>query len=54
MEAACVDRGNWDRHAGIGGPFEEWGWMARNLTDLAGTLAAFRTDLGEALSLIHI
>lgn len=50
VEAACVDRGNWDMHAGIGGPFEEWGWMARNLTDLAGTLAAFRTDLGEAWS----
>lgn len=50
VEAACVDRGNWDMHANIGGPFEEWGWMARNLTDLAGTLAAFRADLGDAWS----
>lgn len=50
VEAACVDRGNWDMHANEGGPFEEWGWLARNLTDLAGSLAAFRTDLGDSWS----
>ncbi len=48
VEVVCLDLGDWDMHARQGGPFEEWGWMARKLTELAEGLAAFRTDLGEA------
>lgn len=48
VEVVCLDLGDWDMHARHGGPFEEWGAMARKLTELSEGLAAFRTDLGEA------
>lgn len=43
--AATVDVGGWDLHAGVGTP--EQGAMRNLLVDLAGSLHAFITDLGE-------
>ncbi len=47
LEAACIDLGGWDTHVAQGGGE---GLMARLLADLAGGLAAMRTDLGDTLA----
>ena len=39
-----VDQGDWDMHTDIG--TVEWGRLRQNAGDLAGSLAAFLTDLG--------
>lgn len=44
LQAATVDYGDWDMHAGMGSP--DKGWMASHLGELASALAAFATDLG--------
>ncbi len=46
LQAACVDYGDWDMHAGLGR--SDSGWMRDKLTELASALAAFATDLGRA------
>ena len=45
LQVACVDYGDWDMHAGMGDV--DGGWMADHLSELAGALAAFHTDLGS-------
>jgi uncharacterized protein (DUF1501 family) len=45
LTVATVDYGDWDMHAGLGGPDE--GWMHDKLAELAAAFAAFATDLGE-------
>ncbi|RYP88730.1 DUF1501 domain-containing protein [Nocardioides guangzhouensis] len=47
-----VDYGNWDMHNGLGQP--DSGWMADQVTHLAGALAAFFTDLGAAASRVTV
>lgn len=47
LQAACVDAGNWDMHTDLGNV--DTGWMAKQLADVAGSLAAFAADLGTAL-----
>ena len=47
-----VDYGNWDMHNGLGQP--DSGWMADQVTHLAGSLAAFFTDLGAAASRVTV
>lgn len=44
VSAVTVDSGNWDMHVGLGQPTS--GWMFRNATDLASSIAAFFADLG--------
>ena len=44
VSAVTVDSGNWDMHVGLGRP--DSGWMRRNATDLAASIAAFFDDLG--------
>ncbi|MBZ5738507.1 DUF1501 domain-containing protein [Nocardioides mangrovi] len=44
VSAVTVDSGNWDMHVGLGKP--DAGWMLRNATDLASSIAAFFDDLG--------
>ena len=46
LEVACLDKGGWDTHVAQGG---STGWMAANLTDLAQSLAAFATDMGDGM-----
>ena len=46
LEVACVDIGGWDTHANQGGAE---GTLARLLQELAEGIAAFNTDLGEAM-----
>ena len=48
LQALTIDVGNWDMHAGLGAAGT--GWMAANLSDLAGSLAAFVKDLGSTLT----
>jgi uncharacterized protein (DUF1501 family) len=48
LRVAAVDCGNWDMHVGMGTPTD--GWMYSNLTGLGQALAAFATDLGDAMS----
>jgi uncharacterized protein (DUF1501 family) len=48
LRVAAVDCGNWDMHVGLGSPTN--GWMFGNLTGLGQALAAFATDLGDAMS----
>jgi len=43
LEVACLDRGGWDTHVAQGGAT---GWLALQLADVAGGLAAFARDLG--------
>jgi uncharacterized protein (DUF1501 family) len=43
LEVACLDRGGWDTHVAQGGAT---GWLAAQLADVAGSLAAFTGDLG--------
>ncbi|MEP9363480.1 DUF1501 domain-containing protein [Nocardioides sp. CN2-186] len=45
VSAVTVDSGNWDMHVGLGKP--DSGWMLRNATDLASSIAAFFNDLGS-------
>ena len=47
LQVVCVDEGDWDMHAGMGGP--ESGWLHDHLTELAQALAAFATDLGPLM-----
>jgi uncharacterized protein (DUF1501 family) len=47
LQVACVDEGDWDMHAGMGGA--DSGWMHDHLAELAQSLAAFATDLGPAM-----
>ncbi len=44
MQLACVEQGDWDMHQDMGTP--DSGRLTENLTELAGGLAAFATDLG--------
>jgi len=46
LEVACLDKGGWDTHVAQGSIS---GWMAGNLADLAQSLAAFATDMGDAM-----
>lgn len=46
LEVACLDKGGWDTHVAQG---STTGWMAANLTDLARSLAAFATDMGDGM-----
>lgn len=46
LEVACLDVGGWDTHFGQGG-IE--GWMPTLLTDLGAGLAAFYSDMHDAL-----
>ncbi|MCL6475521.1 MAG: DUF1501 domain-containing protein [Firmicutes bacterium] len=46
LEVACLDKGGWDTHVAQG---STTGWMAGNLADLAQSLAAFATDMGDAM-----
>ena len=52
LEVASVDYGDWDMHAGMGDVSS--GWMVDHLTELAGSLAAFVTDMGSAMSGITV
>jgi uncharacterized protein (DUF1501 family) len=45
LRVACVDYGDWDLHAAMG--TVDAGNMTDRLTELAGALAAFATDLGD-------
>ncbi|MFC7550623.1 DUF1501 domain-containing protein [Plantactinospora sp. GCM10030261] len=47
LRVAAIDIGGWDMHTNIGGP--DGGDMRNRLTELAGALGAFATDLGPAL-----
>ncbi|WP_244930175.1 DUF1501 domain-containing protein [Nocardioides sp. W7] len=44
VRAVTVDSGDWDMHVDVGTASS--GWMVRNATDLASSLAAFFKDLG--------
>jgi uncharacterized protein (DUF1501 family) len=44
IEVAALDRGNWDTHVAQGSTD---GWFAGNVADVAQSLAAFATDLGD-------
>ncbi len=48
ISVITIDQGDWDMHVGLG--TVDRGWMARNLMDLAASLAAFAADLGPLLS----
>jgi uncharacterized protein (DUF1501 family) len=48
LQVACVDEGDWDMHAGMGGA--DQGWLFDHLGDLATALAAFATDLGPLMN----
>lgn len=52
VRVATVDMGDWDMHANMGKP--ESGWLHENVTDLAGSLAAFATDLGTDLDRVNL
>lgn len=52
LQAACVDLGDWDMHAGLGAGGT--GWMAEQTAELAGCLAAFAADLGPDLSRVTV
>jgi uncharacterized protein (DUF1501 family) len=47
VQVACVDFGDWDMHAGMGGPGS--GALHDHLDELARSLAAFAADLGPLL-----
>ncbi len=51
LEVACLDLGGWDTHEGEGGAD---GSMASLLSELAGSLMAFYTDLGTRTARITI
>ncbi len=48
LQVAAVDYGDWDMHAGMGGP--DSGWMHDHLTELSQALSAFATDLGPNIA----
>jgi uncharacterized protein (DUF1501 family) len=48
LQVAAVDYGDWDMHAGMGGP--DSGWMVDHLTELSNALSAFAGDLGPHLA----
>lgn len=48
LQAACVDYGDWDMHAGMGTVDE--GWMHDHLLELGTALAAFAQDLGPSFT----
>ena len=48
LRVLTIDLGDWDMHADLGRV--DNGWMRDKLTDLGGSLAAFGTDLGSAMS----
>lgn len=52
LRFATVDYGNWDMHQNMGGP--EGGWMFNQLSELAGAMAAFATELGPLLGQVTV
>lgn len=48
LEAACVDSGTWDMHVDLAAAGGGAAAFAQLATDLATSLAAFRTDMGAA------
>ncbi len=52
LEAACIDLGSWDMHAGLGTP--DRGAMANMLTVFAEGLAAFYRDLGGLMGAVTV
>jgi uncharacterized protein (DUF1501 family) len=52
LRVATVDMGEWDMHANMGTP--QSGWLHDNAADLAGSLAAFATDLGPDLNRVCV
>ena len=48
MQVAAVDYGDWDMHAGMGGPDD--GWMHDHLTELSQAMSAFANDLGPSIA----
>jgi hypothetical protein len=52
VQTITLDVGNWDMHSGLG--ITGNGWMATQLADLAGSLAAFATDLGPLLDRVTV
>jgi uncharacterized protein (DUF1501 family) len=52
LRVATVDFGNWDMHSGLGK--SDAGWMHDQLTQLAGSLAAFATELGTDLNRVTV
>lgn len=49
-----VDYGDWDMHSGLAEGDPTKGWMADQVRHLAGSLAAFFTDLGAAASRVTV
>jgi uncharacterized protein (DUF1501 family) len=52
LRVATVEVDGWDMHANLGGPHQ--GWMVDKLSELAGCLAAFATELGPALDRVTV
>jgi len=52
LRVATVDFGNWDMHQNIGGA--DGGWMFNQLTELAGSMAAFAKELGPDLGRVTV
>ncbi|GAB3242568.1 DUF1501 domain-containing protein [Kineosporia babensis] len=52
LQVACVDEGDWDMHADMGAA--DNGWMHDHLNDLALSLAAFATDLGNRFQKVTV
>jgi uncharacterized protein (DUF1501 family) len=52
LQVAAVDYGDWDMHAGMGGP--DHGWMHDHLAELSHTLSAFAADLGPDLANVTV
>ncbi|MDN4161935.1 DUF1501 domain-containing protein [Nocardioides abyssi] len=52
VEVVTVDQGDWDMHSDLG--TLQWGRMRRNVEDLAGSVAAFFTDLGALASKVTL
>jgi uncharacterized protein (DUF1501 family) len=46
LQVAAIDYGDWDMHEGMGDV--DSGWLHDQLGELAGSLAAFATDLGPS------
>ncbi|MFN8563175.1 MAG: DUF1501 domain-containing protein [Anaerolineae bacterium] len=51
LEAACLDLGGWDTHVNQGGA---QGQQARLMTQLAEGLAAFHTDMADAMARVSV
>lgn len=52
LQVACVDFGDWDMHSGMGTVGS--GWMRSHLSQLAKTLDAFASDLGNAMGRVTV